>query len=501
MKAELVKKKKAKTRFIPWSVFDDSKGMHRSHLYKAKGLDNYVAKYREPNDYHVIDGEVKFIFDRLNIDVSDEPASVYEPQQLFDTLSNFGVKIDEESVRNTPSVQRAIRRAWKAFACDSGKLDALSTEASIKASIKLEKSGGIWFSNKEDSWDEAYKWHLDVINGKKWFKPNLAFYRTQRSNKTRLVWGSSTDVIITEGMFASQLMKRFSKHDIMSIGFKRYQLGALVSSITSRRRFSYALDFSKFDSTVPAFIIREAFKILRSHFNEFNEFESKAWDAVVKNFITGSIVMPDGFLYTGKVRGIPSGSWFTQLIGSICNYIIISAMTDAAGHVVYSENIMVLGDDSIFGLDVRLDLQQMAGLASKFGMNLNVQKSSIVPSHERVKYLGFFWERGRGYRDMDELFTAAVYPEKFRHKDEEMTPNERGLEMILNFLSLTHDGVNRAKESALNEVFSFDRERFKYTPMNIKKKGVSSLLNYQREYLYGQRENRVPYTFQMAKLY
>ena len=501
MKVIIPNKKKTKTRFIPWDMFDDSKGMHRSHLYKAKGLDKYVAKYREPNDYHVIDGEVKFIFDRLKIDISDEPASVYDPQQLFDTLSNFGTKIDEESVKSSISVQRAIRRAWKSFANDGSNLEVLSTEASIKDTIKLEKSGGIWFSNKEDSWDEAYKWHVDVVNGKKWFKPNLAFYRTQRSNKTRLVWGSSTDVIITEGMFASQLMDRFSKHEVMSIGYKRFQLGALVSSITSRRRFSYALDFSKFDSTVPAFIIREAFKILRSHFGEMSEFESNAWDAVVKNFITGSIVMPDGFLYTGKVRGIPSGSWFTQLVGSICNYIVISAMTDAAGHVVYSENIMVLGDDSIFGLDVRLDLQQMAGLASKFGMNLNIQKSSVAPSHERVKYLGFFWERGRGYRDMNELFTAAVYPEKFRQKDEELSADERGLEMILNFLSLTHDGINQAKETNLNEVFSFNRETFKYTPMNMKRKGVSSLLNYQREYLYGQRENRVPYTFQMAKLY
>lgn len=499
--SETLKKKKAKTRFTPWPNFDESRGMSRSHLYKARGLDNYVAKYSQPNNYHVIDGEVKHILDRLEIDYSDEPASVYEPGQLFDTLANFGSKIDENSVRNTESVQRAIRRAWKTFGGGESKLEVLKTEAAIKATIKLEKSGGIWFSNKEESWDEAYQHHLHVVNGVKWFKPYLALFRTQRGDKTRLVWGSGTDAIITEGMFASQLMECFSKHPVMSIGYKRYELGALVSSISSRRRYMYALDFSKFDSTVPAFIIKEAFKILRSHFGEFTEFETNAWNAIVKNFLYGAIVMPDGFLYTGKTRGIPSGSWFTQLVGSICNYIIVSAMTEAAGTVVYSENIMVLGDDSVFGLDVRLDLASMASLASKFGMNLNIQKSSIVPSQERVKYLGFYWERGRGYRDMNELFTAAVYPERFRHKDEQLTRDERGLEMILNFLSLSHDGVNQVKKTELKRVFNFDQELFKNTRMNMRKKGVSSLRNYQVEYLYKLRDSKVPYTFQMAKWY
>lgn len=500
------------TGLTPWDNFisrDD--GIKCSHEYKHPEVKDYSAKYSKPNDYHVMDGEVKHILDRLKIEYRHEPASVYDPQQLFDTLALFGERKSVYEIKDSEEVQRSIKRAFVLFGNKGNKLPVTRAEESLKSYIKLEKSGGIWFKNKEESWDEAWKYHLDVVNEvpvgnsksgqKKWFKPFLAFYRTQLSNKTRLVWGSSTDVIITEGMFAHSLMENFSMNRTISIGFKRYQLGALVSSIVSRKHYSYSLDFSKFDATVPAFVIRAAFNILRTHFGEFDEFEQSAWDKIITNFLTGCIVMPDGHLYTGKKRGIPSGSWFTQLVGSICNYIVITAATDVAGHIVYSENIMVLGDDSVFALSVKLDLATMSKLCGKFGMTLNVTKSMIATRDERVKYLGFWWHRGRGYRDLVELLGSAVNPEKFRSKDMLLTPEERGTEMILSFLSLSHDGINQAKKTNLVNLFDFDRQHFRKKRMNIRKSSVSSRQKFNVDYVFSEHEFRVPYTYGMAILY
>lgn len=114
-------------------------------------------------------------------------------------------------------------------------------------------------------------------------------------------------------------------------------------------------DWSHFDTTVPEIVIRYSFGILQSLFHartsrEHNEI-SNVFRYLYVNFTYSLIVTPGGYVYR-KTRGIPSGSPFTSLIGSLANWLIHRGLFSAvfppgraigqAGH----PRLTIAGDDS-----------------------------------------------------------------------------------------------------------------------------------------------------------
>ncbi len=79
------------------------------------------------------------------------------------------------------------------------------------------------------------------------------------------------------------------------------------------------LDYSKFDSSVQPWLIDVAFDILKQNIL-FRGAMEEAYENSLHYFKTRPIVIPDGRMRL-KRMGIPSGSYFTQLVGSVVNYI------------------------------------------------------------------------------------------------------------------------------------------------------------------------------------
>lgn len=117
------------------------------------------------------------------------------------------------------------------------------------------------------------------------------------------------------------------------------------------------LDWSAFDSSIPRFLIYAAFDILRSmlRFDAYSlrgetiEGKIKSYqfkrlfDKIIKNFIYTKIMLPDGTVYQ-KEHGIPSGSQFTSLIGSIVNALVVNTLFRY--YRINLDLMKFLGDDS-----------------------------------------------------------------------------------------------------------------------------------------------------------
>ena len=356
--------------------------------------------------------------DQLNI----EPRSVYTVSKLYSALEKFSpgkindVKIDE-------AVQSGIDLAWKVFSRPKDKEKVKPLDVSLEMinmiTTNLTASAGLtdYTMKKGDSMVKALNRANRIIEGTTAPKPCLAFSRTQKNRKTRLVWGYPYEMTIIEGIFARFLYDQFKVSDTpLAFGKTSLILGCRIKTASRRKKYTYSVDMSSYDSSLANNLIEVAFNILKTWF-KLDRKSSKAWNIVKKYFICTPIVMPDHNLYLGKRHGVPSGSYFTQLIDSIVNVIICGAISKVFNMNVSDRDIMVLGDDLIFFSDTKVDMERMASKASKlFGVNFNAEKSQFVinKDHNTIHYLGRYWSNCTPDIPYEEILNKVVFPERYR---------------------------------------------------------------------------------------
>lgn len=258
------------------------------------------------------------------------------------------------------------------------------------------------------------------------YPPHLAYTRTQLGHidkpKIRNVWGQSFDNIILEGLSAAPLIQGYQSADTpIASGFQLYKRLPLLirECLTDGDELALGVgtDYSAFDACAPPWLIKRAFAILRENIIFPDIWSEYAWRYSIQHFISKPICMPDGRLWLVK-SGIPSGSYFTQLIGSIINHILTSYVQLSVHGKLYKT--YVLGDDSIFGLpycDIHFnDFKVYAELYSKsvsrtFGYTINAQKSIMATSPTELTFLGHSARGLKCDRDHFDLLNLALHPE------------------------------------------------------------------------------------------
>jgi len=153
----------------------------------------------------------------------------------------------------------------------------------------------------------------------------------------------------------------------------------------------------------------KAFNVLSSWFTKEDRMKF-GWHRIIDYFINTPIVMPDGHLYVGKRRGIPSGSFFTQMIGSVVNFVVLKSVFYRLGSCIATQRILVLGDDSIFSCDEDIPLDVLKKEFERYGMILNSEKSR----RNEIHFLGANWESGFPDISVDEILKKAICPERPR---------------------------------------------------------------------------------------
>lgn len=254
-------------------------------------------------------------------------------------------------------------------------------------------------------------------------------------NKPRLVWIYPAVVQAAEAKFFMPVYAQLFHCRLFSwdFSFLRGEIGELDQFVEASP-VSFGTDVSTFDATVSAQLIRMIFDWMKSKFRltcaQLNEF-----DAVARYFINTPLWYQNHVLL--KRKGVPSGSFFTQLIDSVVNLsyqlVIVerAVRRDCPGYIMQVERfsfLRVLGDDSLVALDdwfsYHLSKSNFSYSCNSFlkdGISIHPEKGFYrllyEPRPQKGEFLGFTirWNSNardwRFEKDSDLVLSQCVFPE------------------------------------------------------------------------------------------
>lgn len=237
--------------------------------------------------------------------------------------------------------------------------------------------------------------------------------------KVRAVWGYPMQVTMAEAMFALPLIDAY-RHQSKPIAYG-YEV-ALGGTRRILKRFANkknlaAIDFKSFDKTVPRWLVNAAFYILEDNldFTAYRDHGTpnvigllRVWNSLKTYFSKTPIRLANGERYK-KISGIASGSYFTQLIGSICNALILNYVSISRLNV-WPEDYIVFGDDSLISFKSPLALDLIASSVAEFGMIINRTKTAQSNSIADLEFLGYEIG-GLPRKSYSKWIYALLYPE------------------------------------------------------------------------------------------
>ncbi|ABZ10945.1 RNA-dependent RNA polymerase [Rose cryptic virus 1] len=223
--------------------------------------------------------------------------------------------------------------------------------------------------------------------------PDVAFTRTQLcqikvKRKIRNVWGEAFHYVLLEGLFADPLIQQFMR--IKSFYFigedPLLAVPRLIEEILSEQDYIYMFDWSGFDASVQEWELRFAFGLLESILIFPSSVEHQVWQFIIELFIYRKIAAPNGKIYL-KTLGIPSGSCFTNIIGSIVNYVRIQYMFFRLTREFVTA--FTHGDDSLVGVPTTqyVQMENFKPICDENLWTINIAKSAISREAEGVSFL------------------------------------------------------------------------------------------------------------------
>jgi hypothetical protein len=246
--------------------------------------------------------------------------------------------------------------------------------------------------------------------------PSIGYTRTQLTDiteklKVRAVWGSPFHHILVEGLSAAPLLNAFVEGNSFYFigGDPLVTVPELITETNKKYQWIYTYDWSKFDATATRKEIRQAFTLVKEVITFPNKESENAFDLMVELFIYKKVVGPDGIIYTSNT-GIPSGSYWTNLIDSIINKLRIDYLWIILTRKPM-ESLKTHGDDGLGGSDTFVPLHELAREALKHGWILNPDKSELVSNASDAEFLGRTTTGGLSRRSIDKCLRLLVYPE------------------------------------------------------------------------------------------
>lgn len=379
------------------------------------------------------DDVVIAILKQQGIPISYVPRNLYQTSSLYDALERYDPECANFVDFQDPDVRAGRNFAFRCFAKQPGqaflkpvRLDGPPSLVYQLLNVNGKASAGLtaYGQSKAEAFSTAMRKVPEVLRGKA-PDPCLAGCRTQAGKFGRLVWMYPYVMTLIEGSLARPLIDHFlrSQSTTMAFGLRSAKMGVGLRGAASHNDHYVSIDASKFDTTIAAGVIRSAFSCFRTWFDPNDEVGygatvSDVFDLIEDYFIHTPIVMPsvDGAkLYTGKRHGVPSGSYYTQLVDSFANTAMVGALDHAFHLGIQRHEVWVLGDDMLFFTRKAPQLSTYAAfLKDKFGMNVNVSKSMAGPASGELHFLGRVWLNGLPFRSFEDVVSRAVAPESYR---------------------------------------------------------------------------------------
>lgn len=229
-------------------------------------------------------------------------------------------------------------------------------------------------------------------------------------HKTRMINMVDLYVILAELKYAKPIQELLVSNDW-------YAGGKDPSVITRqfshwRRTYNYylSIDYSGYDQTIPDWLIEDAFDIMFKAFDE----KGVLCDVIVNDFIHKDLLF-DGNIYHLD-KGVPSGSMFTQIVDTVCNWLII--LTYAYSINEPDIDMMVMGDDNIIFTRRSWNVRSLSEYVSKnFGMIIGSKSDDVAPVSQTPHFLSRYWKYTGQWRHPSVLVSKLAFPERRRRYD------------------------------------------------------------------------------------
>jgi hypothetical protein len=252
--------------------------------------------------------------------------------------------------------------------------------------------------------------------------PDRALVRTQLvdlsvKTKIRHVFGEAFQYILLEGLSCAPLMQMFMANDTpYFIGTDpRVGVPRFIEHLMRHGKDMISSDWLGFDQLVEDWEIDDVFRDLE-HLLIFPNNESRAAFHFSRLlFKHRKIAGPDGLLYM-KHRGVPSGSYFTNLVDSWINYRRFQYMYHRlTGKLIDTQFIRCTGDDALTGFDPHLGLNPYRFEMLTYEYNniwvLSASKMKHSQAGDQIDFLQRSLWIGDQSRDNDRVDRLAMFPE------------------------------------------------------------------------------------------
>lgn len=315
-------------------------------------------------------------------------------------------------------------------------------------------------------------------------------------NKPRLTWVYPLEMTLLESIFAQPLIEALKKCTIFAWNVNWLDAGAqdLMFQIP-RTHANFGFDISGFDASVSESQIRRAFKLLRSLLT-LEPWQDNAWNHVVNYFIKTWVIFYEQAVQV--THGVPSGSYFTQIIDSIVNamalFDAVQIMAKKRGFKIPGKKYATrfsdlfrywnfLGDDSL--VELRFDLyshdnQVLADIIlERNGLKIHPEKGFFCPSssddddddYPPIEFLGMKLLSAQDVVTEDErLYAQISLPE---------TPDLDPGDLLIRLLGLAYShGTDERQHRLILEEYRRVTSRYPGVTMQIKKGEVRDYLVY-----------------------
>lgn len=359
------------------------------------------------------------------------------------------------------------------------KLDTHSGWTWVESGFKEKGKNveGVW-----KRWNDAFEYAKEHDLNMR--RPILLGFRTQASGefdeghwsgafkeKSRIVNIICLLQIVSELVFSKPFNEVVVDAPMFAAGKNDLEVRSWIDARKGKYGYFASLDYSHFDQSISAWLIRDAFNIVRSCFCLDVE-SNREFDVVVNSFIEKDLVIDRGVLHS--VKGVPSGSQFTQVIDSIVNLLVIYTYLSAKG---ISGESTVMGDDNLVFTNVELDMIDFSSyVAHNFGLEINADKSNQGTNYDEPTFLSRKWTNEGPDRAWCEVVSRMLYPERFRpYHFGEVQPYEVLLAYAYTYRCVS-EKVNLAE---LKHMYRVNEATLK----NIASRYIPGSISYMRDYV------------------
>ncbi|XP_067001841.2 uncharacterized protein [Anabrus simplex] len=217
------------------------------------------------------------------------------------------------------------------------------------------------------------------------------------NEKVRVIWGYPATTAFQEACFAIPLNRECKKliapvrYDNENI---RNELRNIYTHFEQEENF-LSFEYENFEKIVPAWLIRIAFNILLKNLDLTKYAERgipdpdkllNAWKYAVYYFINTPIRLFNGERYR-KRRGIPNGSSFAELVGSVVNYIVTTYALLKSGNEV--KDMVVCGSSTLACTSSPVNVEEFVASVAKCGLLVDGSKIKAGNDIKAMNFLGY----------------------------------------------------------------------------------------------------------------